>query len=396
MNVGRCLHVCLQVIGVLRRLPVGSVQPLCPARSRSDRPPQLAPSWLGSPDRTPWDRNLWIGPPLVGPPRIRTLARSDPRDLVLGCAGPRHLAALAAAVLVLLVCAALGCSISGTRRPSVAPALTCSSSRLVLFCFCMHECSLLACLLDCVHAFIYDCVGACVLACMIAISHRLSTLFDRVLDFCLVIIRCPFRFLMPSPSPVLGPTRPHCSRSSTLDGAVLSAFDRLLRVAARCARRWVILALGYDRLPSWVLVLRSMPLRLLLFRRLALGRSGALLRSAAWALSLSLCLAAPMLGRPGTWQPFHSAALPPWRDLVGLNQVVLRPGPALGAAWHSPLLWRSVTVELTILELSYYSGAQPPLPPSLSPCCVYLPLHLLLYHTIFLGQSITCGRDVGF
>jgi hypothetical protein len=30
-----CLHVCLPVIGVLRRLPVGSVQPLCPAPCRS-------------------------------------------------------------------------------------------------------------------------------------------------------------------------------------------------------------------------------------------------------------------------------------------------------------------------------------------------------------------------
>jgi hypothetical protein len=111
------------------------------------------------------------------------------------------------------------------------------------------------------------------------------------------------------------------------------------RSTARCARRWVILALGYDRLPSSVLVLRSMPLRLLLFRRLALGRSGALLRSVAWALSLSLCLAAPMLGRPGTWQPCRHGETD--------NQVVLRPGPALGAAWHSPLLWCSVTVALT-------------------------------------------------
>jgi hypothetical protein len=38
MNFGRCLHVCLQVIGLLRRLPVGSAQSLC--RSRSDRSPR--------------------------------------------------------------------------------------------------------------------------------------------------------------------------------------------------------------------------------------------------------------------------------------------------------------------------------------------------------------------
>jgi hypothetical protein len=47
----------------------------------------------------------------------------------------------------------------------------------------MHECSLLACLLDCVHAFIYDCVRVCVcvVACMNAIIHRMSTCLTECL-----------------------------------------------------------------------------------------------------------------------------------------------------------------------------------------------------------------------
>ncbi len=118
---------------------------------------------------------------------------------------------------------------------------------------------------------------------------------------------------------------------------------RARRSTARCARRWVILALGYDRLPSWVLVLRSMPLRLLLFRRLALGRSGALLRSVAWALSLSLCLAAPMLGRPGTWQPCRHGGT--WsvsiRWFFGQALRSALPGTLRYSGAQS--LWRSLT-----------------------------------------------------
>ena len=170
-SAGRLGPAALSCVKPLRSIPS--------ARTPLARLPGSDP--LGSKSR--------IGPPLLGPPRIRTLARSDPRDLVLGCAGSRHLAALAAAVLVLLVCAALGCSIPGTLRSSVAPVLTCFSSRLVLFSFCMHECSLLACLLDCVHAFIYDCVRACVHECD---PPLIVHLFDRVLDFFLVIIRCLF------------------------------------------------------------------------------------------------------------------------------------------------------------------------------------------------------------
>ena len=124
------------------------------------------------------------------------------------------------------------------------------------------------------------------------------------------------------------------------------------RSTARCARRWVILALGYDRLPSSVLVLRSMPLRLLLFRRLALGRSGALLRSVAWALSLSLCLAALMLGRPGTWQPCRHGGI--WsvsiRWFFGQALRSALPGTLRYSGAQS--LWRSLTPVLGAFQQS--------------------------------------------
>ena len=123
------------VIGVLRRSR--SDRPPS-ARTPSSRPPLFGPLRL---------RHLGllcsgllrlghprIGPPRIGPPRIGPFTRSAPRALVLGRAGPpslcsRRLVTLAAPVLVLLVCAALGCSSPGTLRSSVAPVLQCSISR---------------------------------------------------------------------------------------------------------------------------------------------------------------------------------------------------------------------------------------------------------------------------
>ena len=75
---------------------------------------------------------------------------------------------------------------------------------------------------------------------MNAIISRLSTYVTKRL----IMSRCvqvPVQPLMRSPSPAL------CS----------PAFDRLLRLAARCARRWVIVALGYDRPPRRSAILNA-------------------------------------------------------------------------------------------------------------------------------------------
>jgi hypothetical protein len=83
---------------------------------------------------------------------------------------------------------------------------------------------LIACLFVCLIVCMLSSMIAGVRACVHECDHPLNVhLVDRVLDFLLSRdIQVPFRFLMRSTSPVLGPTTPHCSRSSTLGGALLS------------------------------------------------------------------------------------------------------------------------------------------------------------------------------
>ncbi len=98
-------------------------------------------------------------------------------------------------------------------------------SALGVFCFgsaCMNAHCLPVCLIVCMLSSMIAGVRACVHEC----DHPSNVhLFDRVLDyfiFIFIVCLAIFRFLMRSTSPVLGPTTPHCSRSSTLGGALLS------------------------------------------------------------------------------------------------------------------------------------------------------------------------------
>ena len=219
MNVGRCLHVCLQVIGELRRR----------RSARFSRSVLRAAALIN-----PLGSHPLGSAPQIGPHGIEILG-SDPL-----CSDPLGSEPSPAPILVIWSSAALvlgtwplwplRCSSCSFVQPLAAPFLGRVDLRwlrpshapvLGLFCFvsaCMNAHCLLVCLIVCMLSSTIVCVRACLRACVHECDHpSIVHLCDRVLDFCLAIFRCLFDSSCPH-----GPTRPHCSRSFPLSGAVLS------------------------------------------------------------------------------------------------------------------------------------------------------------------------------